>query len=191
MRSAGWAGASWRCLLLSVLCAASLVLAADKPDITVTSLDHPPSNLGYFEDSDVVMFRDAAEKALYRSDDAGKSWNKISDVPDVASFIPHPFEQRTAFELSEGTTHSKTEDRGKSWTKFESGTRPSKFQREILSFHAGDPKRIIFNGMDCDIFCDEESAYTTDGFKTVKMLRAFTAGCRWAKATPEFTTGDS
>ncbi|KAL2212355.1 vacuolar protein sorting/targeting protein 10 [Sarocladium strictum] len=190
MRSAGWAGASWRSLLLTVLCATPLVLAAEGPDISVTSLDNRPVNLGYFEDSDVVMFRDDAERALYRSEDAGKSWNKLSDIPDVVIFVSHPFEQKTAFALSEGTTHYKTEDRGKTWTKFDSGTRPSRFQREILSFHAGDPKRIIFNGMDCDIFCDEESAYTTDGFKSVKLLRAFTAGCRWAKSTPEFTTGD-
>lgn len=190
MRSAAWAGASWRFLLLSALCTAPGVLAADKPDITVTSLDHPPYNLAYFEDSDVVMFRDDSEKALYRSDDAGKSWNKLSDVPDIAYFVSHPYEHSTAFALSEGTTHYKTDDRGKSWTKFDSGSRPSKFQREILAFHASDPKRIIFNGMDCEIFCDEESVYTLDGFKSVKMLRAFTAGCHWAKSTPEFSTGD-
>lgn len=190
MRSASWAAGSWRLLLLSALFTAAGVFAADKPDITVTEVPHMPYNVAYFEDSDVVMFRDEAERNVYRSDDAGKTWNQVKDVADVIIFVPHPFEKKTAFALSEGTTHYKTEDRGKSWNKFESGTRPSKFQRDILVFHAADPKRIIFNGMDCDIFCDEESTYTTDGFKTVNLLRSFTAGCHWAKSTPEFSTGD-
>lgn len=194
MRSRGWAAPSWRLLLLALLAMPAVVCADDKPEVTVTTIDNPPFNLAYFEDSDVVMFRDKVEKAVYRSEDAGKSWGKVKDIPDgsVEYFIPHPHDFNTAFALSMGLKHYKTTDRGKSWHEFESGTRPSKFQGDkILSFHAGDPDRIIFNGMDCEILCDEESTYTTDGFKTVKMLRAFTAGCYWAKAAPEFTTGDS
>ncbi|KAM5355941.1 hypothetical protein ACJ41O_002587 [Fusarium nematophilum] len=192
MRSAAWAAFSWRALLLSLLWTAALA-KQDQPSITSEAIEHPPLNLNYFEDSDVIVFQDIEERNIYRSENAGVKWDRVSGIPDgAAAFLYlHPFEPQTAFVLSKDRKHYKTEDLGKSWTEFDSGTMPSAFQPDILVFHASDPKRIIFNGMNCDgIFCDEETTYTLDGFKSAQPLRPSTAGCWWAKSTPEFKTGD-
>ncbi|KAF5011665.1 hypothetical protein FDECE_2240 [Fusarium decemcellulare] len=192
MRSAAGAAFSWRVLLLSLLWTAVLA-KKDEPKIESKTVEHPPLNLNYFEDSDVIVFQDIEERNIYRSDDAGFTWDKVSGIPDgnAAFLYLHPFESQTAFVLTKDRKHYKTEDRGKTWSEFESSSMPSLFQPEILVFHASDPKRIIFNGMNCDgIFCDEQTTYTLDGFKTIQELRPSTSGCWWAKSTPEFTTGD-
>ncbi|KAF5021840.1 hypothetical protein F66182_6133 [Fusarium sp. NRRL 66182] len=192
MRSSAWATFSWRALVL-LLFSVAVLAKEDKPTVNVAVAKHPPLNLNYFEDSDVIVFQDIEERNIWRSEDAGKTWAQAPDIPDrTAGFLYlHPFEPQTAFVLTKDRKHYKTEDRGKSWSEFNSGSMPSVYQADTLVFHAGDPKRIIFNGMNCDgIFCDEETTYTIDGFKTVQQLRPSTSGCWWAKSTREFTTGD-
>ncbi|KAH7171050.1 vacuolar protein sorting/targeting protein 10 [Dactylonectria macrodidyma] len=192
MRFAGRAAAaSWHVFLLSLFWT-TVLAKEDAPGLKVTTLEHPPVGINYFEDSDVIVFHDVAENNIYRSDNAGVEWKRVADIPEGASalMVMHPFDSKTAFVLTTAKTHYKTTDQGKSWTEFKSGTLASAFQPEILVFHAGDPNRIIFNGMNCDgIFCDEEATYTLDGFKSVQQLRSSTAGCWWAKSTPTFTTG--
>ncbi|CCT62321.1 related to carboxypeptidase Y-sorting protein PEP1 precursor [Fusarium fujikuroi IMI 58289] len=193
MRSSAWAALSWRALIFSLLWTA-VAAKQDKPTVDASVAKHPPLNLNYFEDSDVVVFQDIEERNIWRSEDAGKTWAQVPDIPDrSATFLYlHPFDSTSAFVLTKDRKHYKTEDRGKSWSEFNSGTMPSAFQPDTLVFHAGDPKRIIFNGMNCDgIFCDEETTYTIDGFKTVQQLRPSTSGCWWAKTNREFTTGDA
>ncbi|KAJ4137573.1 vacuolar protein sorting/targeting protein PEP1 [Fusarium equiseti] len=192
MRSSAWAAFSWRALVFTLLWTA-VTAKQDKPTVDASVAKHPPLNLNYFEDSDVVVFQDIEERNIWRSDDAGKTWAQVSTIPDRSAVFLylHPFESQTAFVLTKDRKHYKTEDRGKTWNEFNSGSMPSAFQPDTLVFHAGDPKRIIFNGMNCDgIFCDEETTYTTDGFKSVNKLRPSTSGCWWAKANREFTTGD-
>ncbi|OAQ91967.1 vacuolar protein sorting/targeting protein 10 [Purpureocillium lilacinum] len=186
--------AAWRLLLAVSVLWASLALAKDGPDMTVNTFDHPPLYLSYFEDSDAVVFQDVEEGNVYRSKDAGAKWERVSAVPEGKSLflIMHQFDPKTAFILTASETHFKTEDRGETWTKFQTGVLPSKFQPETLVFHADDPNRIIFNAMNCqDIFCEEQAMYTIDGFKTTKPLRSLTGGCWWAKSSKEFTTGDA
>lgn len=196
MRSGGQATASWRRILLLALAMtlwSAVAMAKDKPDVSVTSLNHRPLNINYFEDSDVVIFYDVEEANIYLSENAGATWDSVDAIPEgvVIMLYMHKFDSNTAFALTDGLEHYKTGDRGKSWTKFKSGTLPSAFQAETLVFHAEDPGRIIFNGMACDgIFCTEEAVYTTDGFNNVEYLRAYTNGCWWAKSSKEFTTGD-
>lgn len=190
MRSAGRAAASWRLLLLSLLW--TVAYAKDEPSITVQQFDNPPININYFEDSDVIVFHDVAEGNIYRSEDAGVSWGQVSSIPEgrAGRLFMHSFEPKTAFVITDSDKHYKSEDRGATWKEFSSGALPSTYQSDTFVFHATDPNRIIFNGMVCEgIFCDEQAMYTTDGFKTVKLLRSFTAGCWWAKSSPEFSTG--
>lgn len=192
MRPGGKAPAAWRILLMALLWA--LAVAKDAPDVSVSTFTHPPLYLSYFEDSDAVLFQDVEEGNIYRSKDAGVKWDKVDSIPDGKALflIMHTFDPKTAFVLTASGTHYKTDDRGETWISFKTEKLPSKFQPEILIFHADDPNRIIFNAMDCDgIFCDEEALYTTDGFKTTKLLRAYTVGCWWAKSSKQFTTGDA
>ncbi|TDZ74443.1 Vacuolar protein sorting/targeting protein 10 [Colletotrichum trifolii] len=193
MRVRGKAAASWR-VLLSVLTWTAAVQAKDEPTIKVTTSRHPPLNLQYFEDSDVILYQDISERAVYRTEDAGVTWNKVDGIPaDKAALLTiHEFDKSRAYVLTEGKEHYKTTDRGKTWEKFDSIAEKSFFKGpDILHFHAGDPDRIIFGGMECaGIFCQEIAMYTTDNFKTkAKPLRANIEGCWWAKSSDLFTTG--
>lgn len=181
----------WRVLLLSLLW--TIALAKDKPTISTSKIEGYPRNINYFEDSDSIIWHNIDTGNIFWSKDAGVQWTRVDAVAEgkAVLLIMHPHESKTAFILTTGKEHYRTEDRGETWNKFDSKAPPSRFQPEVLTFNAADPNRIIFNGMDCDeIFCDEAATYTTDGFKTVEMLRGDTAGCWWAKSSPEFTTGE-
>ncbi|KYK58605.1 vacuolar sorting protein [Drechmeria coniospora] len=186
--------APWRILLVLVALWASMALAKDAPSMAVNAFKHPPLFLSYFEDSNVIVFHDVEEGNIYRSSDAGVKWDRVGGIPEGKSvvLVMHAADPSTAFVLTASDTHYKTEDRGETWKKFETHSLASKFQAEVLIFHADDPNRIIFNGMDCKgIFCAEQAMYTTDGFKTIKQLRSHTVGCWWAKSAKHFTTGDA
>ncbi|KAF6836853.1 vacuolar protein sorting protein [Colletotrichum plurivorum] len=193
MRVRGKAAASWR-ILLSVLIWAAAVHAKDEPTIKVTTSKHLPLNLNYFEDSDIILYHDTSERNIYRSEDAGVTWKRVEDIPaeKIVVFTMHEFDKSRAYALTEGKEHYKTTDKGKSWERFDSVAETSYFRdADILHFHAGDPDRIIFGGMECPaIFCPEVAMYTTDNFKTkAKQLRSNVEGCWWAKSSALFTTG--
>lgn len=184
-------------LLLASLWAAplQLVQAKDEPAFYVKQFDHYPQNINYFDQSDIILFQDISTQNVWRSADGGETWKIIDDVPDgkAYSLVMHEYDKNRAYILTESVTHYRTEDKGKTWKTFFTDAEFSIFRGEIFNFHATDPDRIIFNGMDCKgIFCDEVAMYTTDGFKSdAKMLRGNTAGCWWAQSSDVFTTGQS
>lgn len=128
----------------------------DTPGVVVKKLDNLPFNLQYFEDSNVVLFEDDRAQKVYRSEDAGETWDVLDQAAGtLLELNMHPFDPKRAYIISSDTTHWATDDRGKTWTEFKSTLQASIF-RDALNFHAGDPDRIIFNGMDCsEIFCEE------------------------------------
>ncbi|GKT55342.1 vacuolar protein sorting/targeting protein PEP1 [Colletotrichum tofieldiae] len=134
MRLRGKAAASWR-ILLSVLTLTAAVQAKDDPTIKVTTIKHPPLNLNYFEDSNIILYQDVSEQNLYRTEDAGVTWDKVKDIPDnQASLLTmHEFDKSRAYVITEGTEHFKTTDRGKTWQKFSSGAPPNIFAGETSS----------------------------------------------------------
>ncbi|KAI1004973.1 Vacuolar protein sorting/targeting protein 10 [Podosphaera aphanis] len=164
----------------------------DKPRLAITKFDFMPYNVNYFDNSNVILFIDPSTDSVYRSADGGETWGIPKDLPvgEAMSLIIHPWQPLRAYMITDGKKHWMTEDRGDSWHSFEVERLSSLF-REPMTFHAGEPDRIIWNGMDCSgIFCDEVTLYTTDNFKHTKYLRDDTNGCHWAKASQEFTTGD-
>lgn len=176
-----------------LLWATPLAAKSDGPTFHVKSFDNIPKNLNYFPDSDTVLFQDQDDNNVYRSDDHGEKWARVDAVPEGKAWLlfMHQFDSSRAYILTEGLTHFRTTDRGKTWDKFDSGAEMSMFRGDILQFHASDPDRILFNGMVCQgILCQEVAMYTTDGFKTpAKELRRNTDGCWWAKSSDLFTTG--
>ncbi|CAI4216675.1 unnamed protein product [Parascedosporium putredinis] len=199
MRFRGKAAASWRSLLLSSLLWTAAFAKSDTPTMSVSSFENPPRSLRYFRGSDDVLFHDPIERVVYRSVDAGTTWHKIEGVPAGAAsaLIMHTYDSSRAFILGRESDHYRTNDNGKTWHKFTSASdatfsETERISDEVLSFHAGDPDRIIFNGVRCKLFlCALVTTYTTDGFESPpKDLRQFATGCWWAKSAPEFTTGD-
>ncbi|KAK3362966.1 hypothetical protein B0T25DRAFT_468582 [Lasiosphaeria hispida] len=188
-----WGALQAAALLASALWATPLVAKKDRPSFDVKAFDNQPKNLNFFRDSEVVLFQDISDNNVYRSPDVGSTWARVDAVPEGKAWLlfMHDFDDSCAYILTQGNEHFRTSNRGKSWQKFKSEAEMSMFRGDILQFHAGDPDRIIFNGMVCQgIFCQEVAMYTTDGFKTpAKQLRANTAGCWWAKSSDLFTTG--
>ncbi|TAQ85300.1 hypothetical protein B7494_g6368 [Chlorociboria aeruginascens] len=183
---------SWRSLLLSTLLCTNAWAKRDGPSVKITPFQNVPFDLQYFEDSDVVMFLDPGDRVAHISRDAGETWDKVKGVPEgkVWDLSLHPFDSNRAYIITTEKTHWRTKDRGKTWDEFFTDAPATLFQ-EPLRFHAGDPDRIIFNGMDCTgLFCEELTMYTTNGFdKDAKFLRSDTVSCNWAKASALFTTG--
>ena len=148
----------WRSLLISgLLWNSSAAAKKDKPSVHTSSFPFWPYNVRYFDDSDVLLFEDGNDHVVFRSTDAGVSWDKVSSVPagEEIEMIMHTYDNRRAYIITSGRSHWMTKDRGESWEEFYTDSLASVF-REALTFHAKDPDRIIFNGMDCSgIFCEE------------------------------------
>ncbi|KUI60044.1 Vacuolar protein sorting/targeting protein 10 [Cytospora mali] len=182
-------------LLTSLWTIPLLVQAKDEPIFTTNEFAHYPQYLNYFDQSDIILFQDISDQNVYRSPDGGETWQLVSDIPDGEAYmlVMHEFDNKRAYILTEGLSHWKTDDRGKTWTTFFADAELSLWAGQAFNFHAGDPDRIIFNGMECQgIFCDEVTMYTTDGFRSdAKFLRGNTAGCWWAKSSDVFTTGQA
>lgn len=156
------------------------------PRITKTELDHPPANLFYFDDSDTIILHDREAGVVLRSEDAGEKWNAVKDVEEGGALDVqrHPFDNQIAYVLGGGKQHWITKDQGKSWTKFETEASPS-FFKQPLNFHVNDSDKVLLHTQECSgLFdCEEKDYYTTDGFKTVHLLREHTRDCLFAHST--------
>lgn len=155
------AAAGWRGLLLATLLYPSTIYAADDktPSVIATKFDRKPTNVQYFKDSDTVLFQDYDANTVYRSENAGETWDMVKDIPmgDGWDLWMHPVDPKKAFVITRSSTHYMTNDRGKSWKTFETGLAPSMF-REPITYHASEPDKMLFNGMDCQnaLWCTEE-----------------------------------
>jgi hypothetical protein len=148
----------WGSLLLSgLLCSSGAAAKKDKPSVHTSSFPFWPYNVNYFDDSDVLLFEDFNDHVVFRSTNAGVSWDKVSSVPagKEMELTMHRFDNKRAYIITKERSHWMTKDRGETWEEFYTDSLASLF-RPALTFHAKDPDRIIFNGMDCTgIFCEE------------------------------------
>ena len=180
-------------LLLHLLRLGALLHARETkgPTIKSTTLDHPVSNLFYFEDSDVVLIHDREAGEVWRSDNGGVEWKKVEAIKKGTAWDvwQHPHNDTIAYVLGGDRNHWKTQDRGKTWTEFETHAQPSLFREKPFSWHANNADKVLFFGQICQgIFaCQEVTYYTTDGFESAtKKLRADTKGCTFAHSTTLF-----
>lgn len=83
----------------------------------------------------------------------------VTDIPkgDGWDLWMHSVDSNRAYVITRETTHYMTNNRGKTWKTFDTGLAPSMF-RAPLGFHANEPNKILFNGMDCQngLWCTEE-----------------------------------
>lgn len=149
--------AGWRSLLYTTLLLTGAWAKTDKPKVKATQFDIIPSNVNYFDDSDVLLFEDGITHNVYRSENAGEDWGLVKGVPqgEMLEIMMHPIDKKRAYIITNGLTHYKSDDRGKTWEEFSADSHASIF-RDALTFHGSDPDRIIFNAMNCrGMFCDE------------------------------------
>ncbi|KAG6381823.1 hypothetical protein JVT61DRAFT_432 [Boletus reticuloceps] len=167
---------------------------AQEPEVSLTYFDNLPGSLFFFEDTSSVVYHDILAGELYVSQDEGKSWNGAEDIQSssrVSMVIPHPFDNRYAFALTDGTTHYRTEDRGKTWRPFEVPA-PLSYTPKPLSFHSDKWERILYQGTVCERVgwnnvCTDVTYYTTDGFSsTPKELLKDTSTCQFAHSSKDF-----
>ena len=147
----------WRNLLLSSALFSRAWAKKDAPKVDTKKFDFIPYNLNYFEDSDVILFESELDGDVYRSEDAGVTWDTVDGVPKgkLLELSMHPDDHQRAYIITTEKTHYRTSNRGKTWEEFSTDAQATIF-REALTYHTGDPDRIIFNGMDCkEIFCEE------------------------------------
>ena len=164
----------------------------DGPDISKYKLDHPPSNFFYFDDTDIIMMHDRDAGIVYRSEDAGVTWDTVEGVDEGAAWDlwNHPHDPQVAYVLGLKNKHWVTKDRGDSWMAFESKETPTLFQAPLV-FHAVDSDKVLLHTQSCQGFaCNDVTYYTKDGFESLHLLRKDTRGCIFARSTPLFQTSD-
>lgn len=134
-------------LLPALLALAPFATAKDEPAVTTSDFGGELVNLFYFEDSDVAVLAELETSKVFRSTDAGKTWDTVKDMRTIG-ILKSPFDNRVAVALGE-QKHWITYDRGEEWTEFETELPPSLTGMPI-SFHAKDNKKILYHSIeDC------------------------------------------
>ncbi|KAF9483067.1 vacuolar protein sorting/targeting protein 10 [Pholiota conissans] len=186
---------------LAALCSAlllslsALLVAAQDPSHAVSSFNYLPARLFFFDDTESVIYHDSLEGNIYVSLDEGRTFKLADGIPkgQVVMVFEHPSNNRYAFALTDGKTHYRTEDRGKTWRPFDVPLPPAAVMRP-LSFHI-DPKKlgyILYQGTDCErhgynTVCRDETFYTKEAFSdTVQPLLKDTTRCQFAHSTADF-----
>jgi photosystem II stability/assembly factor-like uncharacterized protein len=178
-------------VLYSVWCAHAK--KDSEPRIATKTFDSQPSNLLWFDDTEVLLVQEREHSRIWRSDDGGESWKQMRDFDEdaVGELWLHPYDNKKAYALGKGSRQWVTNNRGETWDSFDldENVGPAMF-REPFSFHAGDSDKVILNAQTCkgDWNCEESSYYTTDNFDSLHLLRDNTRGCHFARSTPLFKT---
>ncbi|KAJ7248956.1 hypothetical protein C8J57DRAFT_1475371 [Mycena rebaudengoi] len=179
-------------LLISFPC---LLLAQEH---TITSFNNLPARLFFFDDTTSAIYHDAIDGDIYVSPDEGKGWKlaaRADGIPKgvAAMVIEHPFDSSYAFVLTRGTTHYRTEDRGKSWRPFEVPIPPALVAKP-LAFHSDLEKYgyVLYQGTVCDksgwgAVCHDETYLTKDAFSSKPhQILSETSECRFAHSSADF-----
>ncbi|KAE9387475.1 Oligoxyloglucan reducing end-specific cellobiohydrolase [Gymnopus androsaceus JB14] len=168
---------------------------AQSPTHEITSFQNLPARLLFLKDTPTAIYHDVIEGIVYISQDEGKIWGLATGIPkgEAEMVIEHPFDKTYAFVITTGTTHYRTEDRGKTWRPFDMPVRPALVARP-LSFHS-DPSKygyILYQGTECNkigwgAVCHDVTYYTKEAFSDEpKVLLSETSRCQFAHSTEEF-----
>ncbi|GJJ15988.1 hypothetical protein Clacol_010267 [Clathrus columnatus] len=131
----------------------------------------------------VVTYFDAFTRQVWISNNEGKSWRIIDSIPPNSAtlLVPHPFDNRMGFILTDKTTHYRTDDRGETWHSFDVPAPPSLIS-EPLTFHSTKHDHVLYQGMVCEkdgwwgSLCHDELFASTDFFESDKRIVTLPGG---------------
>lgn len=173
-----------------------------EPKIKVTKQDQIAKEYNYFDDSSNVLV--LRKNKLSISFDDGVSWKDVKETDNerVIHYQFDPFNNDRAFAFTTSKSQYFTNDKGKTWSKFEI-LDP---KNENDHFALDSIPRIVFNAKNRDLaifefyhcpdsrnlsnLCPRYHFLTTDGFKSnPKPLSMDSNSCTFAKSTKVFDMG--
>lgn len=182
--------------LLSPFVASASPAAADgfTPSIKKATHDGEWSWVYYFDDSATVLMN--KEKSVEISEDDGGTWTKVTELAgyEVLVIHVHPYVKERAVAFAKGNAHFVTNNRGKTWSKFEiHGTEHlDSISNVILSYNLKLKDLILFEITVCRSgffmpLCTSMQYYTEDAFKTnPKQLSGNPGTCVYVYANADF-----
>ena len=100
-------------------------------------------------DETIVMRTD--EREVYRTTDAGKTWDQILKDEEITAIYPHSYFNDVVYFLTGGKEVFYSVNRGDSIGSFEAPAEPTRDKLQILSFHADYKDWLIWTGaVDCE-----------------------------------------
>lgn len=182
-----------------------LISASDfKPKITVIKEAEIAKEYTYFDDSSNVLVLRKNNLAI--SFDDGKNWKNVKETEgvEIIYYQFDPFNNDRAFAFTGDKSQFVTNDKGKSWSKFEILDPRNNKDHLVLDsiprvvFNAKEPNLAIFEFYHCpdkkefSNVCKHYHYYTADGFKTnPKPLPIDANVCTFARATDNANFGNA
>jgi hypothetical protein len=176
------------CFLLLLAYLLGVTLADYHPKISVVKHDEPLTMLLYFDDSSNLMV--LRENKLEISYDDGVKFEKIKSIGDskIVQIQLDPYYRNRGFVFSDSNKHWVTNDKGKTWSSFETNVALGvEYYPEIL-INVKKPDYLILN-INCYRNCVPKNYYSTDGLKSVKEL-PMNGYCSFAKLNELFEPGN-
>ena len=100
-------------------------------------------------DETIVMRTD--DREVYRTTDAGKTWDQILKDEEITAIYPHSYFNDVVYFLTGGKKVFYSVNRGDSIGSFEAPAEPTRDKLQILSFHADYKDWLIWTGaVDCE-----------------------------------------
>jgi hypothetical protein len=169
-----------------------LVLGDFHPKITKSEHGKFAEELTYFDDSpNIIVLRD---KKLEISFDDGINFQKVKELEKHAILWVDldPYYKDRAFAFSEDKTHFVTNDKGKSWSKFEIDTEESELSYPSISINEQNRDLVLFEYYHCTTrrHCETRFYYSKNGFKSNPTKLPIDAKtCLFAKLDKLFEPG--
>ncbi|KAK6203150.1 vacuolar protein sorting/targeting protein 10 [Scheffersomyces amazonensis] len=199
-----FSGNLWRYFIIFWWIIGTIIAAGDEefhPKITVITEQKVASEIKYFDDSsNILVIRNSQ---LLISLDDGINYSLIEETKneDIVHIELDKFFKERAFAFTSNQNQFITNDKGKTWQKFEiihdKSEKLDLLSIPYITLNAASKDFALFDYFDCPqkIFnanCKRIYYYTTDGFKTnPKKLNIDSTVCRFARSSLDFDGVDN